>query len=345
MKYLLPILVGFTILLGGGALVASAQGYVPLVTLPGVTEDGVAVELGDYLAGMMKFIVALAGVLAIILAIIGGVQYVAAGISPSQKDDAKKRITNAFIGLTLVLVSYLILNSINPNLVAFNLTLPKVTAPINPSTITLYEMDDGWGRTGIADEPYNTNCTLLPGPPGVREYDCSIQEARCRTAGGTPTLSSAGGNVICTSARVAQANDIIACDESSLATINFLGGSVTVNNQFTASLQRINDEWIGQGVNRYRVTSWGSYNCRGTASGGQSYHAYGAAIDINPLQNPHCPRDPQCGGKNILITNMPEEFRRLFLNEGWGWGGNWNSSKDAMHFSKGIGEGGDMRGN
>jgi hypothetical protein len=40
---------------------------------------------------------------------------------------------------------------------------------------------------------------------------------------------------------------------------------------------------------------------------------------------------------------MPASFRQLFLSEGWGWGGNWNSSKDAMHFSKATGEGGNMR--
>ncbi len=126
-KYFIPILVGFTITLTGGVLLASAQGYDPLVALPGVTEVGKKVEIGAYLADMMKFIVALAGVFAIIVAIIGGTQYVAAGISPNAKNDAKERMINAFIGLTLVLVSWLILNSINPKLVILNFKLPPVT--------------------------------------------------------------------------------------------------------------------------------------------------------------------------------------------------------------------------
>ncbi len=130
MKYFTPILTGFIITLGGGVLVASAQGYVPLVTLPGVTEAGQEVGMGEYLAGMMKFIIALAGVFAILMAIIGGTQYVAAGISPDAKSGAKERMTNAFIGLALVLVSYLILNSINPNLVKDNFTLPPITGPV-----------------------------------------------------------------------------------------------------------------------------------------------------------------------------------------------------------------------
>ncbi len=130
MKYSAPILVGLTILLGGGALVAFAQSYTPLAPLP-IGESGSypkTYEMGAYLAGMMKFIVALAGVLAIIMAIIAGTQYVAAGIAPDAKSDAKARLMNAFIGLTLVLVSYLILNSINPKLVKFNLMLPPIGA-------------------------------------------------------------------------------------------------------------------------------------------------------------------------------------------------------------------------
>lgn len=126
MKHLTPIVVGLIITLGSGALIASAQGYVPLVSIPGVTDASKTVSMGAYLAGMLKFLVAISGALAIVMAIIGGTQYVAASINPSAKNDAKDRIMNAFIGLALVLSAYLILNSINPKLVQFNLLLPPV---------------------------------------------------------------------------------------------------------------------------------------------------------------------------------------------------------------------------
>ncbi len=134
MKYITLIITSLTIFFGGVVLVASAQGYDPLVTLPGVTTVGTAVGMGEYLAGMMKFIVAIAGVFAIVVAIIGGTQYVAAGISPNAKGDAKDRIMNAFIGLALVLTSYLILNSINPKLVQFNLSLDPITSTPSAGT-------------------------------------------------------------------------------------------------------------------------------------------------------------------------------------------------------------------
>ena len=132
MKHL-PTIFAFTLIsLGTGVLVAHAQGYVPLAPLPGTfssSGDTKSANIGGYLSGMLKLLIALGGALAILMAIIGGTQYVAAGISPDAKSSAKARIANAFIGLALILSSYLILNSINPKLVAFDLSLKTVSNP------------------------------------------------------------------------------------------------------------------------------------------------------------------------------------------------------------------------
>ena len=136
MKYLPPITAGILIALGGGVLVAHASvpAYVPLVTLPGVTEKGVEVNIASYLSGMIKFIIALGGALSIFMAIVGGTQYVAASINPSAKSDAKERVVNSLIGLALVLSSYLLLNSINPRLVQFSFLLPPIGGPAPEAT-------------------------------------------------------------------------------------------------------------------------------------------------------------------------------------------------------------------
>jgi D-alanyl-D-alanine carboxypeptidase len=65
-----------------------------------------------------------------------------------------------------------------------------------------------------------------------------------------------------------------------------------------------------------------------------SAHAWAAAVDTNPEQNPF-------SSAGVLKTNMPREFRAAFKDHGWGWGGDWDSVKDAMHFSMDKGEGGD----
>lgn len=128
MKKTLPFLTASlaTLLIGAG--VAHAQDYTPLAPLP-LGAGGAQLNtytLSSYLSGAIKLLIALGAGLAVVMAVIGGTQYVASGIAPQAKNDAKERILNAFIGLALILTSYLILNSIDPNLVKFNLTLPPV---------------------------------------------------------------------------------------------------------------------------------------------------------------------------------------------------------------------------
>lgn len=55
------------------------------------------------------------GLLAVLMVVVGGVQYIISGADPSQKDDAKSRIQQALIAMTLLLLSALILRTINPN--------------------------------------------------------------------------------------------------------------------------------------------------------------------------------------------------------------------------------------
>jgi peptidoglycan hydrolase-like protein with peptidoglycan-binding domain len=84
---------------------------------------------------------------------------------------------------------------------------------------------------------------------------------------------------------------------------------------------------VGYGVHRIE-----SYNCRPTTGGSsRSAHSWAAAVDVNADQNPF-------SRKAILITDMPREFREAFKRHGFGWGGDWRSVKDAMHFSMDRGE-------
>ena len=79
---------------------------------------------------------------------------------------------------------------------------------------------------------------------------------------------------------------------------------------------------------------------RGTGSWSQ--HAYGQAIDLNPVENPYV----GCGmtrdkaslsylNRNRLRRGMVKPaVVQAFESVGWGWGGNWTgSTKDYMHFS------------
>lgn len=91
--------------------------YEMLQPLPNVTA-GDANNFGSYLSKIYILGIGLAGVLAVLVIVIGGIQYIGSGMSPSGKTDAKEKITNAILGLLLALISWLILNTIDPNLVS-----------------------------------------------------------------------------------------------------------------------------------------------------------------------------------------------------------------------------------
>jgi len=77
------------------------------------------VTLKEYLTWAFRFVLALAGFLAVMMIVIGGVEYIISGASEAMRGEAKKRIENAIWGLVLALVSYLVLYTINPSLVNF----------------------------------------------------------------------------------------------------------------------------------------------------------------------------------------------------------------------------------
>ena len=89
-----------------------------------------------------------------------------------------------------------------------------------------------------------------------------------------------------------------------------------------------------------------AFNCRppvGSTAGGWSMHAYGLAIDVNPVENPYLlggqPRPP--AGRRYLDRSrvragMAVDGRvlvRAFESVGWRWGGRWRGQPDYQHFS------------
>ena len=55
-----------------------------------------------------------------------------------------------------------------------------------------------------------------------------------------------------------------------------------------------------------------------------SYHAFGAAVDVNSRTNPTA---------SSLLTDMPEWYVNAWRQAGFCWGGDWVGQKDAMHYS------------
>lgn len=173
-QVLSSILASLVITMGIGVVVASAQSYVPLAPLP-IGEGGTTPEsytFTTYLSGMIKLLIALGGAMAILFAIIGGTQYVAASTNPSLKEGAKERITGALIGLAIILSSYLLLNSINPKLVEFNLLLE----PVVPKALKTYSYAIPISTATFRDDSATREALM-------KESNIIINKSACTTVG------------------------------------------------------------------------------------------------------------------------------------------------------------------
>jgi hypothetical protein len=92
-----------------------------------------------------------------------------------------------------------------------------------------------------------------------------------------------------------------------------------------------------------------SFNCRPVVTplgpaDEFSDHAYGLAIDINPVQNPYVTADGFVRNRKSeryldRSRDLPGMIHdgdvvvRSFAAIGWSWGGRWNGGKDYMHFA------------
>jgi hypothetical protein len=89
-----------------------------------------------------------------------------------------------------------------------------------------------------------------------------------------------------------------------------------------------------------------AFNCRravGSSTGSWSMHAFGLAVDVNPVENPYVLRgqaQPPAGARYLDRGRARPGMAvaggvlvRAFAAAGWSWGGLWRGSPDYQHFS------------
>ncbi|PCI27807.1 hypothetical protein COB55_05040 [Candidatus Wolfebacteria bacterium] len=103
--------------------VSAAVGYESLVQLPQVQGHS-TVGLTSYLNTLFYLTIGVASVLAILMIVIGGIQYMSTE-AVSGKGDAKDKLWNAVKGLLLIVFAWLLLNTINPDLLKTELDIDK----------------------------------------------------------------------------------------------------------------------------------------------------------------------------------------------------------------------------
>jgi len=126
--------------------------------------------LGKYINIIVNIVIGVAGLLAVVMIIFGGVQYMTTD-AIAGKSEAKGTITNAILGLLIALSSFVILNTINPQLTNIDPDVQSVSLQVQ-SDAALWletESDDisNYGLVGTFETPTTS--------PGVDDFVQSLE--------------------------------------------------------------------------------------------------------------------------------------------------------------------------
>jgi len=116
--------------------------------------------------------------------------------------------------------------------------------------------------------------------------------------------------------------------------------------RFPIRRMRTIDAYGGSDERSLDADNTAAFNCRYAVASGPkhwSVHAYGLAVDVNPVENPYLEagRVHPRAGRAYLDRSR---YRRgmavrggllvnAFASVGWPWGGRWTGSPDYQHFS------------
>ncbi|MBM3251034.1 MAG: hypothetical protein FJZ07_02260, partial [Candidatus Nealsonbacteria bacterium] len=96
----------------------------------GIKPEAIKTGLPEYVKYIFNYAIIISGLIAFGALVWAGMLYLSSTGDPSKIKEARERILSAVVGLVILLSSYLILVTVNPELVIFNLSLlPLITAP------------------------------------------------------------------------------------------------------------------------------------------------------------------------------------------------------------------------
>jgi len=160
--------------LGASFILAQKPLEVTYPAIPGApTPTGVKTILPDYIMYIFQFSLYLGALIAFSSFIYGGVRYLTSAGNLARIKDAKSQISAGLLGLLILASAYLILNTINPQLVAWEVSLPGGTptglpaaGPSKPEPTTYVEIPLG----GLIENLWGERTEAFPS--GFKPADC-----------------------------------------------------------------------------------------------------------------------------------------------------------------------------
>jgi len=131
--------------------------------------------IGQYIVGIYKWALLVAGIIATVMIILGGFTYLTSGGDATQAGQGKERITGAVFGLILLVSSYMILYLINPDLVKFKSLKINVIKPIELDIVKAGS-DNGAAADGVSASCLTESETGIIPTEIAKEGDRSIHK-------------------------------------------------------------------------------------------------------------------------------------------------------------------------
>jgi hypothetical protein len=115
--------------------------------------------------------------------------------------------------------------------------------------------------------------------------------------------------------------------------------------RFPIRRMRLIDAYGASDFRSIEADNTSAFNCRRVEGTSRwSMHAYGLAIDVNPIENPYVTADGRVAhaASRPYIDRTPVRpgmaypggtLVESFESIGWGWGGTWSGGRDYQHFS------------
>ncbi|MDQ5922848.1 MAG: hypothetical protein QG644_556 [Patescibacteria group bacterium] len=204
--------------------------------------------LSKYINLVVKIAIGIAAVLAVIMIVMGGIQYMTSELI-SSKEEGKKRITNAILGLLIALGAYLILFTINPNLLKLDVPIPVTSIGYDEEEDYQPILDNS--RTAVPTSGIIANCPL----------------------GVTRTTTANGFSFISCKDIADKVKQMI--EDAARANITLTGGG------FRTAAEQIAVRKRNCGTTQYDIYEKPSRNCNPqTARPGRSVHESGKAFDL-----------------------------------------------------------------
>lgn len=320
------LIVAFTLFIFNPVLVfAQPTDTTPSTTTALPTYGGVEESIGQYLCTptgdgkdlercinrLYRFGITAGALVLVAMVVFAGYLYITGG--ETGKGKAKAMILNSVVGMAILLGSYALLYFINPNLTSFRAIQPPIfTADDLPGC-----EDVGFGENCLPGDFYDS--ADMPSSSGCQSKFSSESQARQYMATfNVKTWDLSGSSKVSKDRPVT----VQKCLEAKTKTI----------------FQQIYDS-----PDKPPINSIGSFQWRqAVGSSKLSTHSFGLTFDVNWNENYYIKNGKTvgsfwrpCPGTNCSVYSLPINGAvvRTFKSGGFGWGGEWRSLKDYMHFS------------